>query len=50
MMKYIVGAWKDLSKRGRAVVVVALLILMAWILSYTMFLDYDWSWLKGFMG
>lgn len=46
MWQYIVGAWKSLSERGRAVVAVVVITGAVGLLAYTMFLGYDWSWLK----
>jgi hypothetical protein len=46
---YIVGGWKSLSERGRAVVAVVLLLILGALLGYTMFLGYDWSWLKDLL-
>ena len=46
MLDLIKGAWNSLSKRGRGVVSVVLIVVVAALLAYTMFLGYDWSWVK----
>lgn len=42
--------WGDLSKRGRAVVLVVGMLAVAGLLATAMFLKYDLSWLPGLLG
>lgn len=50
-MQEVYGAlWRDLSKKGRAVVLVVLLLAVAGLLAMAMWLRYDLSWVPGLLG
>jgi hypothetical protein len=49
MIDLIKGAWAGLSQKGRTIVLVVLLVLAAAIVGYTMYLNYDWSWLPDLL-
>ena len=42
--------WRDLSKKGRAVVLVVLMLAVAGLLAMAMWLRYDLSWVPGLLG
>lgn len=42
--------WRDLSKKGRAVVLVVLLLAVAGLLAMAMWLGYDLSWVPPIIG
>lgn len=42
--------WRDLSKKGRAVMLVVLLLAVAGLLAMAMWLKYDLSWVPGLLG
>lgn len=42
--------WHDLDKRGRAVVLVVLLLAAAGLLAMAMWMKYDLSWVPGLLG
>lgn len=42
--------WRDLSKKGRAVVLVVLMLAVAGLLAMAMWLKYDLSWVPGLLG
>jgi uncharacterized membrane-anchored protein len=44
MMDLIKGAWAGLTQKGRTVVLVTLLVIVGLVVAYTMYLNYDWSW------
>ena len=42
--------WRDLSKKGRAIVLVVLMLAVAGLLAMAMWLKYDLSWVPGLLG
>lgn len=46
----ITAAWHDLSKSGRAIVLVVLMLAAAGLLAMAMWLNYDLSWVPGVLG
>jgi hypothetical protein len=44
------AGWHDLSKTGRAVVLVVLMLAVAGLLAMAMWLKYDLSWIPGLLG
>jgi hypothetical protein len=47
MWQILKGAWHDLSKTGRAVVLCVLGLAIAGLLALAMWLGYDLSWIPG---
>jgi hypothetical protein len=47
MIESIKEAWRSLSPKGKGIVAVVLILVVGALLAYTMFLNYDWSWLGG---
>ena len=50
MWEILKGAWRDLSAKGRAVVLVVLILASAGLLALAMWLGYNLDWLPNLLG
>ena len=49
MLSILKGAWQDLSAKGRAVVIVVLILAVAGLLAMAMWLGYRLDWLPNLL-